>query len=307
MRKFIMPFPALNEASNLIKMGVPKEVAKFIHTLTGEETRDYYQRATGVRVSDKPVPHDVERSRRIRTKQAIIRYMKAVPDDSPLSAILWNPETGFYTYVSYKSEPVRGGNQYRVITMDDNGRAIAKWDGTLGQLVSARTPDNLEMWVLESPGKKVETTREERKAEKRMTDAKFIDLFIDKYTTILERAYGAGAARKSEEFYAALTKLTPEDFRRNSAAVSRVYSLAKAIQADLVDKGQLETKLNEFTSYLMKNGDYESRPGRSYAADLNDVIEKHTLMGAFHAFAEFIMKGKILNPFKKNYLEELGF
>lgn len=300
-----MPFPFLNEASNLIKMGVPKTIAQFIHKLEGEREQDYSQRRSGVTYQDNPVPHDVERSRKIKTKQAIIRYMKAVPEDSPLSAILVNPETGFYAYVSYKSEEVRGGNQYRVVTIDPNGNAIAKWDGTLGQLVSARTPDNLEMWVLDTNPEKVKDIRKTRKNEKVITDEQFVESFKNNYSEIFKKVFGASAAKKSEQFYAALTGLTPEDFISQSREFYKVRDLAAASKKDAIVETEINSKYQDFLRYLLANGDYEKL---NYSkADINDVVKKHTMMGAFHKFAEFVMTGRVADTYKKDYLEELGF
>jgi len=300
-----MPFPSLNEASNLIKMGVPKEIAKFIHKLEGKGEIDYNQRRTGIRYQDNPVPHDVEKSRRIRTKQAIIRYLKAVPEDSALSAILVNPETGFYAYVNYKSEEVRGGNQYRVITIDDNGNAIAKWDGTLGQLVSARTPDNLEMWVLDSSPEKVKEIRKTRAAEKVINDDEFLEAFEKNYSEIFKKVYGKLAATKSEEFYKALTGLTPEDFVTSSNSYYRVVNLAKAAERNVVVQREINEKYSNFLRYLFENGDYTQ--GRYGRANIDDVVSKHSLLGTFHKFAEYVLTNRVAETHKKSYLDELGF
>ena len=54
---------------------------------------------------------------------------------------------------------------------------------------------------------------------------------------------------------------------------------------------------------MYQNGDYVEGDYRQ--ADLADIVEKHTTLGAFHNFAEFVIKGKVTNMYR-DVFKELG-
>jgi len=96
-----------------------------------------------------------------------------------------------------------------------------------------------------------------------------------------------------------------EEIRQLLKKMVEILDLATAIEKDVVDIEQIKDKLTEFLIKLGKSGDYKKREREK--ADLNDAINKHSLMGFCTLFLYFIATSRVLtSTMHKNIFSQMG-
>jgi len=76
-----------------------------------------------------------------------------------------------------------------------------------------------------------------------------------------------------------------------------ILDIKKALDEDLIDKGQLETKLHSFKELLFEKGKYEPESKGGNEASLTDAVEKHTMPVLASMFLQFVSLGRVIKPF----------
>jgi hypothetical protein len=117
-----------------------------------------------------------------------------------------------------------------------------------------------------------------------------------------------------------LSQIDPEElkdfgsYQSISAAgpLAQLLAAAKDIETGTMSDGQIDVEYRKFIEYLGDKGDYKKKAPDSWdkKADIKDVVERHSLMGACSKFLQFIATGKTATVytdiFKELGLEELG-
>jgi hypothetical protein len=339
--------PIFEMASELSKIGVPKDLMQFIHNLTGEKTERTltgWMRGGKFRTlageyggdwpsyQDDPLSHDVQVIGTKTGKERVYNYLTSLPTDRdiPLRLILVNPEEEMVHYITRKTGKTKDWKGYdpdrpevsqkrgfymRIITIDrETGEPVAAWRGTISQLLEDVTDESI-LYIMEQE-ERVKSKREVRKSYE-MSEDKFIEYFEDKYINIVNKALEKKTGRRREEFKEMLQDISPEDVAKLDRyniyksdlpeSLINVIKKATEISTGAVDKGLLKVELKKFLEYLANQGKYETDPNRSYdkVALLDDVIDKHSLMGACSKFFQYIVTGKTASV-AKDVFTELG-
>jgi len=231
-------------ASELSKIGVPKDLMQFIHNLTGEKierTQSGMMRGGKFRTlhgeyggdwpsaQDAPMSHDVEVIGQKSGKDRIYAYLTGLPTevDTDLRLILVNPEEEMVHYITKKTGKTRDWKGYdpdrpnvsqkrgfymRIITIDrETGEPVAAWRGTISQLLEDVTDESI-LYIMEQE-ERVTTKRSARK-EHLMTDEKFLDHFKNKYIEMVTKGLEKKTGKRKEEFKQMVSNLDPEDFSK---------------------------------------------------------------------------------------------
>lgn len=338
--------PMFEMASELTKLGVPKDLMQFIHNLTGEKVDrvETWSRGGKFRTlageyggawpayQDDPLSHDVKVIGTKTGKERVYNYLTSLPTDRDISLrlILVNPEEGMVHYITRQTGKTRDWKGYdpnrpevsqkrgfymRIITIDkETGEPVAAWRGTISQLLEDVTQESV-LYIMEQEDR-VKTKRETRKSYKMDAD-KFIDYFEDKYINIVNKALEKKTGRRREEFKELLQEVSPEDVAKLDKymvykdqlpeSLLNVIKKATEISTGAVDRGLLKVELRKFLEYLASQGKYETDPSVPYdkVALLDDVIDKHSLMGTCSRFFQFIVTGKTASV-AKDVFTELG-
>ena len=363
--------PVNEMASELTKIGVPKNLMQFIHTLsgdlkktydpdpqlnpeTGEKDVKFHTRKEPYKAKggwwperqDDPISHDVGVIGTKIGKDKIWDYLTNQLDsrkDSKLKLILVNPDIDQIHYITRKTGKMskeqlaaagientndardRGISQkrglyLRVVTIDgDSGQPIAAWEGTIGQMADDMG-DNSILYILETEDRVV-TTRKKRKSIKEVTSDQFIDYFLNNYNKLLDTHGKANADKLSKLAIEKLSGLSLEDIAAvvkkgsNKGEISSTISnwsgpdikiqqkfaeildIKIALDEDLIDRGQLDSKLHSFKELLFEKGKYEKEKYMYNEADLTDAVEKHTMPVLASMFLQFIALGRVIKPF----------
>lgn len=356
MKRYLKGFnqySQVNEmASELTKLGVPKDLMKFIHQLTGKKaarTKTGMVRGGKFRTlhgeyggdwpetQDAPLSHDVAVVGSKSGVQRIYDYLVNNIDkrkDTAVKLILVNPDEQMVHYITRKTGKTRDwkgydpdrpevsqkrGNYIRIVTIDrETGEPVAAWRGTIEQLRDDIT-ENSVLYIMEQETRATEK-REKREETKKMDDKTFLDYFKKEYTKILTKVYDKKAVQKKEEFQKKLSQIDPEElksfgsYQSISAAgpLAELLAAAKDIETGTMSDGQIDVEYRKFIEYLGDRGDYKKKSPDSWdkKADIKDVVERHSLMGACSKFLQFIATGKTATVytdiFKELGLEELG-
>lgn len=213
------------------------------------------------------------------------------------------------------------GLYIRVVTIDgDSGEPIAAWEGTIGQMADDMDDDSV-LYILEEEDR-VKASREKRKSIKEVTDDQFIKYFLDNYEKILDTYGKTNSEKLSKLAMEKLSGLTLADIAtvlkqgREDSEIEAAFStwsdrpdakvqkkfreildIKKALDEDLIDKGQLETKLHSFKELLFEKGKYEPESEGGNEASLTDAVEKHTMPVLASMFLQFVSLGRVLKPF----------
>jgi len=287
-------------ASELSKLGVPKDLMQFIHNLTGEKisrTRTGMMRGGKFRTlqgeyggdipsyQDMPLSHDVEVVGKKTGRERIYNYLTKLPTetDTDLRLILVNPEEELVHYITKKTGKTREWKGYdpdrpevsqkrgfymRIVTIDrETGEPVAAWRGTISQLLEDVSDESV-LYIME-PEERVLTKRKTREGYK-MTADRFIKHFKDNYIKLVNKGMEKKTAKRQEEFRKLAGELDPSElgqFKDQSiwkndmpASLKRLIDTAAEIEAGVIDEGKLEVELRQFLEYLAKEGKYETDP-----------------------------------------------
>lgn len=235
-------------ASELTKIGVPKDLMQFIHNLTGEKierTQSGMMRGGKFRTlhgeyggdwpsaKDSPMSHDVEVIGQKSGKDRIYAYLTGLPTetDTDLRLILVNPEEEMVHYITKKTGKTRDWKGYdpdrpnvsqkrgfymRIITIDrETGEPVAAWRGTISQLLEDVTDESI-LYIMEHE-ERVVKKREARK-ELLMDADKFLDHFKKKYINIVNKGLEKKTGKRKEEFAQMMKDADPADFAKMAAS-----------------------------------------------------------------------------------------
>ncbi len=302
--EFIGSSKVFEMASELSKLGVPKDLMQFIHNLTGEETS---RTPTGMMrggkfrtlhgeyggdwpsYQDEPMSHDVQVVGQKTGKDRIYNYLTSLPTeiDTGLRLILVNPEEQMVHYITRKTgktkdwkgyDPMRPevsqkrGFYMRIITIDrETGEPVAAWRGTVSQLLEDVTDESI-LYIMEKE-QRVTSKRETRK-EYKMTPDKFIEYFKNNYVKLVNKGLEKKTGKRKEEFKELLGQVDPSELGKLKdqtiyqsdlpASLKNLINKAAEIESGVVDKGMLKVELRKFLEYLAKEGKYETDPEISW-------------------------------------------
>jgi hypothetical protein len=295
-------YAQVNEmASELTKLGVPKDLMQFIHKLTGQKvsrTKSGMMRGGKFRTlhgeyggdwpetQDDPLSHDVSVVGSKTGLQRIYDYLVNSIDkrtDTKVKLILVNPDEQMVHYITRKTgktqewkgyDPDRPnvsqkrGNYIRIVTIDrETGEPVAAWRGTIEQLRGDIT-DNSVLYIMEDESR-AQTKRESRAEGKKMTDQIFLDYFKKEYMNIITKVFAKKETKKKEEFQNKLSQIDPEQLQGfgsfssigSTGPLAELINAAKEVQSGSFSEGQLTVELRKFLEYLGDKGDYAQTKG----------------------------------------------
>lgn len=298
-------------------------------TLAGEYGGDFPA------AQDYPMSHDVSVVGTKTGKDRIYNYLTGLPTDRDVSLrlILVNPDEEMIHYITRKTGKTKEWKGYdpdrpevsqkrgfymRISTIDrETGEPVAAWRGTISQLLED-VSENSVLYVMETEDRVLDK-RKTRESYK-ITKDRFLDHFKNNYVEMVNRGIEKKTGKRREEFKKMISNLDVEDFE-NFRGLSGNYvhksDLSKSMQdiikksaeisTGTVDDGMLKVELKKFLEYLADKGKYEIEDN-TYGdpiAKLENVIDKHTLIGTCSRFLQYIVTGKTVSV-AKDIFTELG-
>lgn len=309
--KYIKPFDSVNEASELIKLGIPKEMAKVIHTMAGgkQTTQPFVLQSgkkldRGVDFEESPVSHDIKVNQVIEKRKSydnsILDYLDSIGAGQKVNMLLVSPDKSYMHYIMYKSQSVQHatkGNQYRVVTIDKStGKPISKWAGTNGQLAGS-APIGTKLYIFEQENR-ASKKKEKREKLQNYTEKEFIDYVIENYSKLIGKAFGKYRKTAEEKFYKKLTGLSIEDIintlsktkgQRGSTQYTAIIGKQtgwSASEEDIKKHGESWEKIGE----LLDLADAVKR----------DVVDEQQLLNELNNFKKYMFSNGSYKPEKNN-------
>lgn len=210
-----------------------------------------------------------------------------------------------------KGISVKAGYFMRAITIDqETGQPLSTWLGTLGQLMD-NVNDDAVLYIMEDD-KRAQDKYNKRIEEQRMDKDKFVEFFTDNYMPKLEKAMAKKQASRRDQFSKMAASMKPEDIPAGkysdfSSAMKELAAAAREISSGEISNMDLGVQYDRFVEYLMEEGDYKASEGSfgDSKADIKDVIDRHSMMGACSKFLQFIVTGKTSGVYV-NVLADIG-
>lgn len=208
-----------------------------------------------------------------------------------------------------KGISVKAGYFMRAITIDqETGQPLSTWLGTLGQLMD-NVEDNSVLYIMEE-NTEAQDKYDKRQEDQRMDKGKFIEYFQENYMPKLEKAMSKKQSSRRDQFSKMAASMKPEDIPSSkygdfSSAMAQLVAAAKEITSGEINSMDLGVKYDEFIEYLAEEGDYKMDSDLDRKADIKDVVDKHSMMGACSKFLQFIVTGKT-SGVHINVLSDIG-
>ena len=253
-------------ASELTKIGVPRDLMQFIHKLTGEEQMrtqsgmirgGKFRTLAGEYGGDWPSSQDIPLSDDVKVigtktgSQRIYSYLTGLPTnrDVGLRLILVNPDEELVHLINRKTGKTKDWKGYdpdrpevsqkrgfymRIITIDrETGEPVAAWRGTISQLLED-VSDNSILYVMEDETRALD--KKIKRGSYKMTDEKFLEYFTDTYSGLIEKAATKKNAKAVATMAAKIKKLDPnkllQDLKSHDSLIRDRY--AYNLPGDLV-------------------------------------------------------------------------
>lgn len=219
--------------------------------------------------------------------------------------------------VSPVSEKI--GMYIRTVTIDlDSGEPVARWEGTIGQMVDLNLINDSSILYIMEKEDRVRTKRKSRKSRREVKTSDFIEYFTKNFESVARRFLDKESEAAKSELEATKKQIDPTQLDIDSSGrmvipsdiLDKINRLKKVIGSSKFDVNMLEPKLNNFLELAMKEGEYEPM-GNSYLdrgrASLTQMTEIHTMPIVASMFLQFLTLGKVQKKFHTDdVIKELG-